>query len=242
MNSTIKVALAICVAVSATATWAQAQTASTGKRDYRYCEVLPVSKQGGKWSLQAWNTTGYNLRTANGRDSCPEAKWNKLDFNAIAKEMNATCAVANGPRYWMMDAVKESGGSASKQTKVFGGMTFALDATISPEPAGCDFGGDPYKVHAIKRTTVWHYDAGKPIYELVSDKGDVFVMQSYSRAIDPNLKMSDLAGLGSVLKLPAGWSYKTETLTKPLDLVAPGIAFVASDNLNNAYQRRVKSK
>jgi len=238
----IGLVLVFCAATAVMASCANAQThgGSTDKRDYRYCEVLAINQQPGKSILQAWNTSGYNQRTPDSRDSCPEQQWAKFDAAAIAQQLHATCALLNGPHFWVYDSVKQSGGAASKPAMEIGGLTFALVATVSPVPEGCDFGSTPYQVHPIKRKTIWHYDAGKPVYELVSPSGDVYVMQSYSRIVDKTLKLSDLAGLGSVLQLPGGWSYKTETLTKPLDLVAPGVAFVTTDNLDDAYQRRLK--
>jgi hypothetical protein len=44
-------------------------------------------------------------------------------------------------------------------------------------------------------------------------------MQSYSQIVDSSLAYADLAALGSRLKPPKGWQYRSRTLTA--DLVAP---------------------
>ena len=72
----------------------------------------------------------------------------------------------------------------------------------------------------------------------LSPAGDVYVMQSYSQIVNPNLVMSDLPDLAKQLKLPAGWSYKSRVLDQELALIANGIAYVLQDNLSNSYQRR----
>jgi hypothetical protein len=43
--------------------------------------------------------------------------------------------------------------------------------------------------------------------------------------------------LGSVLKLPPGWSYSTKTLTTTLKLNSNGLAYVVNDKLGDSYQR-----
>ena len=94
-----------------------------------------------------------------------------------------------------------------------------------------------YVERTIHRTTDWTFLAGKPVYELVSPKGQVYVMQSYSQIVDPSLAYADLAALGSRLKPPKGWQYRSRTLTA--DLVAParGEAHIIQDELQNTYQR-----
>ena len=47
----------------------------------------------------------------------------------------------------------------------------------------------------------------------------------------------DLPGLGSILKLPSGWSYSLKTLTSTLELNSNGLAYVINHNLGNSYQR-----
>ena len=75
------------------------------------------------------------------------------------------------------------------------------------------------------------------MYELISPKGQVYVMQSYSQIVDPSLAYTDLAALGSRLKPPKGWQYRSRTLTADLIAQASGEAHIIQDELQNTYQR-----
>jgi hypothetical protein len=99
-------------------------------------------------------------------------------------------------------------------------------------------GDKRFTPNQITRTTNFVYKAGSLVYELTSPAGEVYVMQSYSQIVNPNLGMSDLATLGNQLKLPAGWQYQNRLLDQDLSLIANGIAYVLQDNLSNSYQRR----
>jgi len=92
-------------------------------------------------------------------------------------------------------------------------------------------------LRTIGRTTNWIFLAGKPVYELIGPKGQVYVMQSYSQIVDPKLAYTDLVALGNRLKPPKGWQYRSRTLTA--DLIAPsgGKAHIIQDELQNTYQR-----
>jgi len=100
------------------------------------------------------------------------------------------------------------------------------------------FGKRYYKVRVIDRETVYIYDAGKPVFEITDDEGNVYVMQTYADIVDPTLKMADLAGLGARLKLPKGWSFSTRVLDQEMRLTASGKAYLIQDDLDNSYQRR----
>jgi hypothetical protein len=78
--------------------------------------------------------------------------------------------------------------------------------------------------------------AGSQVYELVSPDGDIYRMQSYSHEVDPTLTIDDLETLGDRLDLPEGWSFQTRILEEDSFLTADGIAYLVSDELNNAYQ------
>ena len=55
---------------------------------------------------------------------------------------------------------------------------------------------------------------------------------------DPSQTLADLAGLGSRLSLPKGWTFSTRTLDADYLLEANGVAVVVRDELQNTYQRR----
>ncbi|MEL6972529.1 MAG: hypothetical protein AAFO02_20350, partial [Bacteroidota bacterium] len=90
------------------------------------------------------------------------------------------------------------------------------------------------------RTTTYTYSAGNEVYKLINPQGEEYIMQSYSRKIDQNQSMDDLATLGDRLNLPTGWSFQTEVLQADFLLVTEGLAFVITDDFDNAYQKIVE--
>ena len=97
----------------------------------------------------------------------------------------------------------------------------------------------PFTPHTVSRQASFTFAAGRQVYELVDPAGTVWVMQTYSQIKDPTLSMADLPGLASLLTLPAGWIYRTRTLTRPLVVAtATRAAQVLQDNLENSYSQR----
>jgi hypothetical protein len=61
-------------------------------------------------------------------------------------------------------------------------------------------------------------------------------MQASSRIVDPTLSYADLPNLGTKLKLPPGWTYRTKVLDRDLGLgTINGLARVVQDDLENTY-------
>ncbi len=229
------IGLRIAMAGPATdaATAPQAAPAMIGNlRNTRYCELLTVVRQGLNFVVNVYNTTGLNL--------CPAEKWAALDAKVLAKQLKVGFVKLNGPRYWTLDAIEAGGPSASGPTVEFGGIAMKLRATLKTKLWQGTVGDKFYRPNRVRRTTVFHYQAGAPVYDLVSPAGNVYMMQSYSQIIDPKLSVDDLPQLGKRLKLPAGWTYQTRTLTGDYALKADGIAYVINDDLYNSYQRRPK--
>lgn len=198
-------------------------------RGVRYCEVLLLRKGGDGFSAEVWNTMGMS--------DCPEDQWRALDAEAIATERGAVAALLNGPRYWTLDSIDTDLRKGAPETS-FGDIGMFQAATI-------DLGDElpsqtPYTERSIARDTVFGFDEGKPVYELVADDGTTYVMQARSQIVDETLEEADLATLGERLELPAGWSYRQRTLDEPLDVAsADGVAIVVQDELQNTYQRVV---
>lgn len=198
-----------------------------GLRDVLYCEIALVTLGAdAHFSLAVWNSMGHSV--------CPPDQWAAIDAAAVAKENNALIALKNGPRHWTLDRIDATMQLTAPVTK-FGEIEMFLGATVdlgtTPPSA------TPYLGRNVKRDTVFHFDAGTDVYELTADDGRVYVMQSYSQEIDPTLTIDRLAGLGSVLKVPAGWSFAVRHLDAPLDVRdVDGIALVVQDELHNTYQ------
>jgi hypothetical protein len=147
-------------------------------------------------------------------------------------------AKLNGPRYWVIDKLVVSGASATDERFTFGGIEMKLRATLETNLRESTVGEEFYVPNEVQRETVYTYEAGKPVYELTSPEGDVYIMQSYAQIKDKNLTVDDLTSLESKLSLPEGWTYSTRTLTEVFELVTTGLAYVINDDLYNAYQRR----
>ena len=189
----------------------------------RYGEVLLVIP--GEAGPQA---TVYNSFPLN---DCPAELWSALDPHAIATENGAAAALLNGPRYWLVnDIEKESQGP--QVTKTFGGIEMIQQATVllsSMNPA-------PFTINKVSRHTVFVFNAGEEVYELIDPDGRRWVMQTWSQVADPNLSRDDLPGLASRLELPAGWTYQPRVLTGELRVDTRNqAAQVLQDDLTNSY-------
>ena len=70
--------------------------------------------------------------------------------------------------------------------------------------------------------------------------GPVWVMQEYTKTVDPSLDIDNLHRVGSKLKnLPAGWTFETKVLTEELSLDtmrSDGWASIIRDELGCTYQ------
>ncbi|ETB29859.1 hypothetical protein [Mycobacterium avium] len=189
----------------------------------RYGEVLLVTP--GEAGPQA---TVYNSFPLN---DCPAELWSALDPHAIAKEHGAAMALLNGPRYWLMNGIEKQR-QGPRITKTFGGIEMIQQATVllsSMNPA-------PYIPNTVNRHTVFVFDAGQEIYELIDPENQHWVMQTWSQVSDPTLSRADLPGLAGRLDLPAGWSYQPRVLTSELRVdTTSRPARVLQDDLTNSY-------
>lgn len=212
---------------SPTSTAATETPRKDGLRGVRYCEVLLLREDAGNFQAEVWNTLGMN--------DCPQSDWEALDAPAIAKERQAAMALLNGPRHWTLDSITADIRATAPET-TFGKLGMFRAATI-------DFGPNlpsqtPYTERSINRETVFGFDAGTDVYELVTPDKTVYVMQAFSQLKDPTLDANDLGTLGERLSLPEGWSYRVRTLNDALDVLSTdGVAVVIQDELQNTYQR-----
>lgn len=197
-----------------------------GIRDVRYCEVVLLKADSDGLYAEVWNTMGLS--------ECPQDQWEALDTAAIAAEYGAATALANGPRYWTLDRIDATVRLTAPVT-TFGSIEMFLGATVD---LGAGLPGTaPYTQRPVARDTVFYFDAGTEVYELTDPDGVVYVMQSYSQKFDPTLSADQLAGLGSRLKLPVGWTFSSRVLDAELAVRdVDGVAVVVQDDLENSYQ------
>lgn len=199
-------------------------TVVKGFRGKRYGEVLLISAQSGDGpQATVYNTFGLN--------DCPAELWSKLDANTLAKDHGAAAALLNGPRYWLMDSIEKEA-SGEPEIATFGGIDMLRQATVkltSMNPA-------PYRPNTVTRNTVFVFDSGEPVFELVDPTGQHWVMQTWSQVVDPSLTYEDLAGLATRLNLPADWSYHARVLDQELRIdTSTQAAQVLQDDLTNSY-------
>jgi len=228
--------VALVVAALTAAAPATADTSTAGGtvpkdlRGTRYCEIIPVYRDGLSFRLEVYNTLGQN--------DCPPDIWNAIDGKKLAEELGAFEVVMNGPRFWVMDRIGATGATKDGVTKTFDGLAATQRATLSLPFRDLLLGHRAYVVRTVNRETTYVYEAGKPVYEITDDEGRVYVMQTFAEIVDKTLTMDDLATLGTKLKLPDGWTYSTRVLDADLELTAAGEAYLIQDDLQNSYQRR----
>lgn len=199
---------------------------SSGLRGIRYCEVLLLHPGATGIMADVYNTMGHS--------DCPQDAWEQLDTTAIAAENGVPAAVLNGPRYWTLDHI-DSTMQLTAPVATFGTIEMFLAATVD---VGQPDDQTPYTAHGVQRVTTFVFDADTKIYQLTDPDGTHYVMQSYSQQVDPSLNESRLAQLGSVLQLPAGWTYDVITLDDRLEVYdSEGVAYVLQDEFKNSYQR-----
>ena len=195
----------------------------------RYCELLAVTLAEAGTTGEVWGTQGLN--------DCPQDAFESIDTAAVAADLEATAAVPNGPRYWVLDDIVANEVAGSGEVRDFGGIEMRSIAIVDLGPGVPD--RSPYVDISVKRDTEFSFVEGREIYELSAPDGSVYVMQSYSLEIEPTLTPEALAGLGEQLALPEGWTFAARVLDEPLVVEdVDGVATVVQDELRNTYQLR----
>jgi hypothetical protein len=176
-----------------------------------------------------------NFNNTSGASDCPPDKFDAINPQQLAQQLHADRVVLNPRRHWMMDELWSYG---IGETKDFDGVK----ATWMGAAPLADFekaAGKPYAPLETNRASKYLYEKGKPVFLLVPPDGKtVFVMQSYTDHVEKGLSMDKLAQLGSMLALPAGWSFKTEELDRELTIAPPPPSYTAHtvvDNFGNVY-------
>ena len=94
----------------------------------------------------------------------------------------------------------------------------------------------PYTERHVARGSVFYFDGGKPVYELVRLDGTAYVMQARCIGVDPNMTEESLETLGSRLALPDGWTYRSRVLEAELVVdTTADVATVLQDEFENSY-------
>jgi hypothetical protein len=196
-------------------------------RGYRFCEVgLITSTSQGDAIVNIWNTTGAC-------DPGPE-QFDALDADEIARENGAMRAWLNPVRLWMFDRldVREAGDDKTFGTITGTWMGVVGAATLMQATAQGSF--NPAYTYSNNTFT---FTEGSEVYLLDAPDGEVFIMQSFARHLNPTLSEDDLAHLYRRLDLPHRWGFRAEMLDQDLEVTPnpDNLAHVLYDNLQNAY-------
>jgi uncharacterized protein (DUF1330 family) len=198
--------------------------------NFRYCEVLTLYP--GSTGLRADVYNSMPLST------CPQNLWDALDAEQIASDYDALVAGLNGIRFWVLDRIESEIPPGPPVIENFGGILMRLAASVEVAP-GAEIGeAAPYQVNRVSRDTVFHYVAGRQVYELEDQYGIRYRMQSFTQGKDPDQQLVDLQRLERRLDLPQGWSFHVILLGEDFELpTVEGIAEVITDDFGNTYQR-----
>ena len=174
----------------------------------RYTEILLVFGNGltKNFTAGVYNTIGLNgANPTGGGDSSPAAFLDNIDMQKIKENHGALSTVKNGPRRWTVDhiAVKVGKERDFQGLKAHWVMWFPIPPELVSGEALA------YSVMHAKRDTSMGINKGSRAYILDDPEGNSWCMKSMSLIVDPNQKFEDLKNLGSRLKLPAGWKFRT---------------------------------
>jgi len=192
---------------------------------HRYGELFIIKSNADGLFAEVYNT--YTL------NDCPQALWESLDLADIASSEGALVAMANGPRYWLVDTIEKLG-PPSPEVRDFGGLLMSRAAVLNLGNSGLD--PSPYNERRVARAAMFLFAAASVVHELTSPDGAVYVMQSWCTSVDPGLTEPDLLTLGDRLSPPSGWTYRSRRLHEPLHLMTTTEdAVVLQDELKNSY-------
>jgi hypothetical protein len=161
--------------------------------------------------------------------------YKKIDPVKLARELEVDMCAVNHGRFWMMDELEVAAGD----TVDFNGLGMNWVGDMTGAEMMTQF-QSAYVPSLIRRDTIWTFKAGKPVHLLREPNGPVWVLQEYTKAVDPSLTPDNLNELGGKLKtLPKGWTFETKVLSKDLTLDTGrcgGWAAIIRDDLHCTYQ------
>ena len=159
----------------------------------------------------------------------------KIDAKKLAEELGVVACVLNIGRNWTMDEIDMHLGEVLD----FQGVKMAWAGDMTSDEIMQHMGG-AYAIGKIMRNTNWIYKAGSQVCLLREPSGLVWVMQEYTKEVDPTLTMENVHEIGPKLKnLPEGWTFETKILEKDLTLDtrrSGNWASIIRDELGNTYE------
>jgi hypothetical protein len=171
-------------------------------------------------------------------DTMTDEQFRALDPERLKTDYRADAIWLNGPRRALMDSATAEFLDEGRVSNV-GGIPMRTVGRVHVPDLNLFLSAQrpPYTELTVARTTDWVFKQGRDVHELVAPSGAVYVMQSMSRHIDPNLEIEQLPTLGQRLQLSQGWQYRVRTLEEDLVVPARGDAHIVFDEFENNYQR-----
>ena len=164
----------------------------------------------------------------------PEA-YKKIDPEKLARELGVDMCAVNRGRFWMIDEIEVVVG----EVQDFHGVEMRWAGDMTGAEMLVQF-QNTYTPSLIYRNTNWIFHAGKPVYLLRDPEGATWVLQEFTKDVDPSLEADNLEVLGDKYKeLPEGWKFETKILDENLSLDtsrAGGWAAIIRDEFHCTYQ------
>jgi len=202
----------------------------------RYTEMFLIGGNAISKNLEAnvYNTWGLNGSDTT-HNSAPPALLDNVDVKAMAKQYHMLAVFKNGPRLWTLDWIEVEMGKELDFSGMKARWVNWLDLRgISTKPGAAN-----YKNITVTRHTHFGFNKGTRISVLDDPDGNPWVMKSFSLITFPDQDFGELATLGSRLKLPAGWKFRSVVLDQDLILTpdTSGTAHITQDDFGNTYDR-----
>jgi len=203
-------------------------------RDARYGTIFLITGHGNHLKAAVYSTFGLN--------DCPLDKWHSLDAERLAKEFRVAAVYLSGPRFCTFD---QGIAYMVGETLSFEGLEARLVSEVYIPPSmdlASHEAGWYYSAWKVRRDIQFHFEAGRPIHELLTPDEKTYVMHSYSHRVDDSLTGESLLTLGSRLTLPDGWHYRVRVPDRDV-IVRPGVGQtdVLHDELENTYIQLVSA-
>eukprot|EP01040_Poterioochromonas_malhamensis_P008657 gene8657-9369_t len=207
-------------------------------RGIEYCEILSSRNSVG-WS-KVFEFTAYNTVTL----GCDREKWRDITPAYIRSAIDGGIIVRlNGPRGWAFDTVTSDSTLVDATITVINNMDMVVVGIVEATPYEIFMNlfykqTTLYKERQVRRKTEYIFLKGSPLNYLRSPENKTYAMQSYGKFIYP-VSEENLPTIGSLLKLPPGWTYNhIPALPHELRVKAENaIGIIVQDDFQNVYSR-----
>ena len=160
----------------------------------------------------------------------------KIDAKKLAEELGVVACVLNIGRNWTMDEIDMHLGEVVD----FQGVKMAWAGDMTSDEIMQHFGGAYIIWQNPAQYQLDLQSRKSQVCLLREPSGLVWVMQEYTKEVDPTLTMENIGEIGPKLKnLPEGWTFETKILEKDLTLDTRRTgnwASIIRDELGNTYE------